>query len=73
MKRMKEARQVKRKACRAMEEEVALREGWVRRKRVCVEEGLGRLKTTGMSVVNRPVARVAVGAGGGGGGGGGGW
>lgn len=51
VRRLKEARQVKRKACRALEEEVALREGWVRRKRACVEGGLGRLRTTGMSVV----------------------
>ena len=51
MSRMKETRQVKRKACRAMEEEVAEREQWVRRKRTCVEHGLGRLRSTGMSVV----------------------
>ena len=49
--RLKEARQIKRKACRGMEDEVAQREQWVRRKRACVEGGLDRLKTTGMSVV----------------------
>ena len=55
--RLKEARVVKRKACRAMEEEVRVREMWVGRKRQCVEDGLGRLRTTGMSVV-RPVGKA---------------
>ena len=49
--RLKQARRAKRKACVAMEEEIAMREKWVRRKRTCVEDGLGQLRSTGMSVI----------------------
>ncbi|KAL6717045.1 hypothetical protein ACLMJK_004959 [Lecanora helva] len=51
MERLKQARQQKRKACRGMEEEVAKREEWVRRKRGVLEVELARLKGAGTAVV----------------------
>ena len=57
--RLKQARRAKRRACIAMEEEVAIRERWVRKKRSCVEDGLGQLRTTGMSVIRpRPGNKI---------------
>lgn len=53
MDRLKQARQQKRKAAKAMEEQIARREEWVRRKRGVIEQDLGRLKTSG-SVVVKP-------------------
>ena len=57
MERLKQARQQKRKAARSMEEQIAKREEWVRRKRGVLEMDLGRLKSAGAAVV-KPVKKV---------------
>ena len=54
MERLKQARQQKRKAARMMEEQVAQREEWVRKKRGVCEMELGRLRSAGSAVV-KPV------------------
>ena len=51
MDRLKQARQQKRKAAKAMEDQIAKREEWVRRKRGVCEQELGRLKNAGTAVV----------------------
>ena len=51
MERLKNARQQKRKAAQMMEEQIARREEWVRKKRSIIEQDLGRLKSAGTSVV----------------------
>ena len=62
MERLKQARQQKRKAARGMEEEVARREEWVRRKRGVLEVELTRLKSSGTAVV-KPVGKKGRGKG----------
>lgn len=57
MERLKQARQQKRKAARSMEDQIAKREEWVRRKRGILEMDLGRLKTSGAAVV-KPVKKA---------------
>ena len=54
MDRLRQARREKRKAARGMEELVAKREEWVRRKRGVLETELGRLRGAGVAVV-KPV------------------
>lgn len=54
MDRLRQARREKRKAARGMEEMVAKREEWVRRKRGVLEGELGRLRGAGVAVV-KPV------------------
>lgn len=56
MERLKQARQQKRKAARSMEEQIAKREEWGRRKRGALEVELGRLKGAGIAVV-KPVKK----------------
>lgn len=56
MERLKQARQQKRKAARSMEEQIAKREEWGRRKRGVLEVELGRLKGAGTAVV-KPVKK----------------
>lgn len=51
MDRLRQARQQKRKAARAMEEQIAKREEWVRKKRGVCELELGRLRSAGTAVV----------------------
>ncbi|KAL9103288.1 MAG: hypothetical protein Q9163_001666 [Psora crenata] len=51
MERLKQARQQKRTAAKAMEEQIAKREEWVRKKRGIIEHDLGRLKSAGSAVV----------------------
>ena len=51
MERLKQARQQKRKAAKTMEEQIAKREEWVRKKRGIIEQDLGRLKASGSAVV----------------------
>ena len=51
MDRLRQARREKRKAARGMEELVAKREEWVRRKRGVLETELGRLRGAGVAVV----------------------
>lgn len=51
MGRLKQARREKRRVAREMEEKVAGREEWVRRKRDGLEAEMGRLKGAGMGVV----------------------
>ena len=51
MNRLRQARQQKRKAARAMEEQIAKREEWVRKKRGVCELELGRLRSAGTAVV----------------------
>ena len=51
MDRLREARRQKRQAARAMEEQIAKREEWVRRKRGVCELELGRLRSAGTAVV----------------------
>ncbi|CAD6589869.1 MAG: hypothetical protein ASARMPRED_004299 [Alectoria sarmentosa] len=51
MDRLRQARQQKRKAARAMEEQIAKREEWVRKKRGVYELELGRLRSAGTAVV----------------------
>ena len=51
MDRLRQARREKRKAARGMEELVAKREEWVRRKRGVLEGELGRLRGAGVAVV----------------------
>ncbi|KAL2038818.1 hypothetical protein N7G274_008576 [Stereocaulon virgatum] len=51
MGKLKQARQQKRKAAQAMEEQIAKREEWVRKKRGVCELELGRLKSAGAAVV----------------------
>lgn len=51
MDRLRKARQQKRKAARAMEEQIAKREEWVRKKRGVCELELGRLRSAGTAVV----------------------
>ena len=51
MERLKNARQQKRKAAKMMEERIAKREEWVRKKRGIIEQDLGRLKSAGSAVV----------------------
>ena len=51
MGKLKEARQQKRKAAQAMEEQIAKREEWVRKKRGVCELELVRLKSAGAAVV----------------------
>lgn len=54
MDRLRETRRQKRKAARSMEEQIAKREEWVRRKRGVCEVELGRLRSAGTAVV-KPV------------------
>ena len=51
MDRLRQARRQKRKAARAMEEQIAKREEWVRKKRGVCELELGRLRSAGTAVV----------------------
>ena len=51
MDRLRQARQQKRKAARMMEEQIAKREEWVRKKRGVCELELGRLRSAGTAVV----------------------
>ena len=51
MGKLKQARQQKRKAAQAIEEQIAKREEWVRKKRGVCELELGRLKSAGAAVV----------------------
>ena len=51
MDRLRQTRQQKRKAARAMEEQIAKREEWVRKKRGICELELGRLRSAGTAVV----------------------
>ena len=51
MDRLKQARQQKRRAAKTMEEQIAKREEWVRKKRGIIEQDLGRLKASGSAVV----------------------
>ena len=51
MERLKQARQQKRRAAKTMEEQIAKREEWVRKKRGIIEQDLGRLKSSGSAVV----------------------
>ena len=51
MDRLRQARREKRKAAKAMEELVAKREDWVRRKRGVLEGEMGRLRGAGVAVV----------------------
>lgn len=62
MERLKQARQQKRTAARSMEEQIAKREEWVRRKRGVLEVELGRLKSSGTAVV-KPVGKKGRGKG----------
>ena len=55
MDRLRQARREKRKAARGMEELVAKREEWVRRKRGVLEGELGRLRGAGVAVV-KPIS-----------------
>ena len=58
MGKLKQARQQKRKAAQAMEEQIAKREEWVRKKRGICELELGRLKNAGAAVVKPIKSRV---------------
>ena len=49
--RLKQARQQKRKAARAMEDEITKREEWVRKRVVSLDQDLGRLKKGATDVV----------------------
>lgn len=51
MDRLRQARRQKRKAARTMEEQIAKREEWVRKKRGVCELELGRLRSAGTAVV----------------------
>ena len=51
MDRLRQARREKRKAAKGMEELVAKREEWVRRKRGILETEMGRLRGAGVAVV----------------------
>ena len=58
MGKLKQARQQKRKAAQQMEEQIAKREEWVRKKRGVCELELGRLKSAGAAVVKPIKSRV---------------
>ncbi|KAK0508661.1 hypothetical protein JMJ35_008937 [Cladonia borealis] len=58
MGKLKQARQQKRKAAQAMEEQIAKREEWVKKKRGVCELELGRLKSAGAAVVKPIKSRV---------------